>query len=131
MRSLNRRAFVGHVVALGVLPLLQACAPAAPAAPTAAPAPKPTEAPKPAAAPPTTAPAPTAAAPAPTAAPTIAPAVKATAPSGQPVAGGVLRSTLGAEPTTLDPHKLNTLFDRDVSDAMFDALIDDDTLDGL
>jgi peptide/nickel transport system substrate-binding protein len=131
MRSLNRRAFVGHVVALGVLPLLQACAPAAPAAPTAAPAPKPTEAPKPAAAQPTTAPAPTAAAPAPTAAPTTAPAVKPTAPAGQPVAGGVLRSTLGAEPTTLDPHKLNTLFDRDVSDAIFDALIDDDTLDGI
>jgi peptide/nickel transport system substrate-binding protein len=131
MRSLNRRAFVGHVVALSVLPLLQACAPAAPAAPTAAPAPKPTEAPKPAAAQPTMAPAPTAAAPAPTAAPTTAPAVKPTAPAGQPVAGGVLRSTLGAEPTTLDPHKLNTLFDRDVSDAIFDALIDDDTLDGI
>ncbi|HEY3058582.1 MAG TPA: ABC transporter substrate-binding protein [Chloroflexota bacterium] len=57
--------------------------------------------------------------------------MKPTAPAGQPVAGGVLRSTLGAEPTTLDPHKLNTLFDRDVSDAMFDALIDDDTLDGI
>jgi peptide/nickel transport system substrate-binding protein len=129
MSSLNRRAFVGHVVALSVLPLLQACAPPTPAAPT--PAPKPTEAPKPAAAPPTTAPAPTVAAPAPTAPPTTAPALKPTAPAGQPVAGGVLRSTLGAEPTTLDPHKLNTLFDRDVSDAMFDALIDDDTLDGL
>jgi ABC-type transport system substrate-binding protein len=68
---------------------------------------------------------------APTVAPTTAPAVKPTAPAGQPVAGGTLRATLGAEPTTLDPHKLGTLFDRDVSDAMFDALVDDDTLDGI
>jgi len=134
MSTINRRAFVGRLVALSVVPLLQACAPAAPAAPTAAPAAKPTEAPNPAA---TAAPAPTAAAKAPTTAaapttaPTTAPAVKPTAPAGQPVSGGVLRSTLGAEPTTVDPHKLNTLFDRDVSDAMFDALIDDDTLDGI
>ncbi len=129
MSTINRRAFVGRLVALSVVPLLQACAPAAPAAPTAAPAAKPTEAPNPAA---TTAAAkaPTTAA-APTTAPTTAPAVKPTAPAGQPVSGGVLRSTLGAEPTTVDPHKLNTLFDRDVSDAMFDALIDDDTLDGI
>jgi len=126
---MNRRAFVGRLVALSVVPLLQACAPAAPAAPTAAPAAKPTEAPNPAA-PTAAAKAPTTAA-APTTAPTTAPAVKPTAPAGQPVSGGVLRSTLGAEPTTVDPHKLNTLFDRDVSDAMFDALIDDDTLDGI
>ncbi len=129
MSTMNRRAFVGRLVALSVVPLLQACAPAAPAAPTAAPAAKPTEAPNPAA-PTAAAKAPTTAA-APTTAPTTAPAVKPTAPAGQPVSGGVLRSTLGAEPTTVDPHKLNTLFDRDVSDAMFDALIDDDTLDGI
>ncbi len=129
MSTINRRAFVGRLVALSVVPLLQACAPAAPAAPTAAPAAKPTEAPNPAA-PTAAAKAPTTAA-APTTAPTTAPAVKPTAPAGQPVSGGVLRSTLGAEPTTVDPHKLNTLFDRDVSDAMFDALIDDDTLDGI
>jgi peptide/nickel transport system substrate-binding protein len=135
MSTLNRRAFVGRIVALSVVPLLQACAPAAPAAPTAVP--KPTEAPKPAAAA-TSAPVATAAPaakptepPKPAAAPTTAPAVKATAPAGQPVAGGTLRTTLGAEPTTLDPHKLGTLFDRDVSDAMFDSLIDDDTLDGI
>jgi len=129
MSTINRRAFVGRLVALSVVPLLQACAPAAPAAPTAAPAAKPTEAPNPAA-PTAAAKAPTTAA-APTTAPTTAPAVKPTAPAGQPVSGGVLRSTLGAEPTTVDPHKLNTLFDRDVSDAMFDTLIDDDTLDGI
>jgi peptide/nickel transport system substrate-binding protein len=121
MSTLNRRAFVGRIVAFSVVPLLQACTPAAPAAPTSAPAPKPTTAPAPA----------TAAAVAPTTPPTTAPAVKPTVPAGQPVLGGILRSTLGAEPTSLDPHKINTLFDRDVADAMFDALIDDDTLDGI
>src|SRR5947208_1491283 len=111
MGSMNRRAFVGRIVALSVVPLLQACAPAAPAAPTAGPATKPTEAPKPAAT--TAAPAPTAVAKAPTTAaapttaPTTAPAVKPTAPAGQPVSGGILRSTLGAAPTTVDPHKIN------------------------
>jgi peptide/nickel transport system substrate-binding protein len=121
MSTLNRRAFVGRIVAFSVVPLLQACTPAAPAAPTSAPAPKPTTAPAPT----------TAAAVAPTTPPTTAPAVKPTVPAGQPVLGGILRSTLGAEPTSLDPHKINTLFDRDVADAMFDALIDDDTLDGI
>jgi peptide/nickel transport system substrate-binding protein len=137
MTTLNRRAFVRRLAtaaaALGAVPLLQACAPAAPASPTAAPAAKPTEAPKPTvAAAATTAPAakPTEP-PKPAAAPTTAPAVKPATPAGQPVAGGTLRTTLGAEPTTLDPHKLGTLFDRDVADAMFDALIDDDTLDGI
>jgi peptide/nickel transport system substrate-binding protein len=129
MSTLNRRAFVGRIVAFSVVPLLQACTAAAPAAPTSAPAPKPTTAPAPK---PTAAPAPTtAAAVAPTTPPTTAPAVKPTVPAGQPVLGGILRSTLGAEPTSLDPHKINTLFDRDVADAMFDALIDDDTLDGI
>lgn len=138
MIRLSRRGFVARAGALaasvGLLPILEACAPAAPPAaptsapaPTAAPAAKPTSPPKPAAAP-TSAPSPAAAA---VAKPTAAPASPTTAAAGQPVMGGTLRATLGAEPTTLDPHKLNTLFDRDVSDALFDALIDDDTLEGL
>jgi peptide/nickel transport system substrate-binding protein len=49
----------------------------------------------------------------------------------EPVAGGTLRATLGAEPDTLDPHAGNTLFDRDVWDALYDALIDDDTSQGV
>jgi peptide/nickel transport system substrate-binding protein len=128
----SRRALLGRIgllsAGIGLLPLLEACAPAAPpaatAAPTAAPAAKPTDAPKPAAptALPTVPPAPK---------PTTAPATPAAATAGAPVAGGTLRVTLGAEPTTLDPHKLGTLFDRDVSDALFDALIDDDTLEGV
>lgn len=60
-------------------------------------------------------------------APTTAAASPVASPAAKGVPGGVLRATLGAEPTTLDPHKLSTLFDRDVSDAMFDALVDDDT----
>jgi peptide/nickel transport system substrate-binding protein len=48
-----------------------------------------------------------------------------------PAAGGTLRTTLGAEPDTLDPHVGNTLFDRDVWDALYDALIDDDTSQGI
>lgn len=34
-----------------------------------------------------------------------------------------MRVTLGAEPTTLDPAKTNTLFDADVHDAIFEGLI--------
>jgi peptide/nickel transport system substrate-binding protein len=132
----SRRALLGRLgllsAGIGLLPLLEACAPAAPAAPTSAPAAKPTEAPKPAA-PTAAATAAPAAAPTtpPAAKPTTAPATPVAAAAGTPVAGGTLRVTLGAEPTTLDPHKLGTLFDRDVSDALFDALIDDDTLDGV
>lgn len=57
--------------------------------------------------------------------------VASPAPSAQGVPGGTLRATLGAEPTTMDPHKGNTLFDRDVWDQLFDALIDDDFLSGV
>ncbi|MEA2529011.1 MAG: peptide/nickel transport system substrate-binding protein [Thermomicrobiales bacterium] len=49
----------------------------------------------------------------------------------EPVAGGTLRTTLGAEPNTLDPHIGNTLFDRDVADALYDGLIDDDASQGV
>lgn len=55
----------------------------------------------------------------------------APAPSaGRPSTGGVLRTTLGAEPTTLDPHRAVSLFDYDVKDAIFSPLISDDFLDG-
>src|SRR5262249_40879910 len=40
--------------------------------------------------------------------------------------GGTLRVTLGAEPDTLDPHKGSTLFDIQVFNALYDALINDD-----
>lgn len=53
----------------------------------------------------------------PGASPTATPAA-----AGQPVPGGILRVTLGAEPTTLDPAKSSTLFDADVHDAMFEGL---------
>ncbi len=48
----------------------------------------------------------------------------------KPSTGGVLRTTLGAEPTTLDPHQSRTLFDFDVKDALFDGLLDDDFTGG-
>lgn len=64
-----------------------------------------------------------------------APAAGAPAPSpaqapARPSTGGVLRSTLGAEPTTLDPHRAQSLFDYDVKDSMFAALLSDDFTDG-
>ncbi|MGQ0551351.1 MAG: ABC transporter substrate-binding protein [Armatimonadota bacterium] len=63
------------------------------------------------------------------------PASGAPAPSpaqapARPSTGGVLRTTLGAEPTTLDPHQSRTLFDFDVKDALFDGLLDDDFTEG-
>src|SRR3990172_13268157 len=48
----------------------------------------------------------------------------------KPSTGGVLRTTLGAEPTTLDPHQSRTLFDYDVKDALFDGLLEDEFTDG-
>jgi peptide/nickel transport system substrate-binding protein len=45
--------------------------------------------------------------------------------------GGTLRVTLGAEPDTIDPHKGDTLFDIDVFNALYDALINDDFSDGV
>ena len=133
---LTRRRFVTRLAlaaaSAGLLPTLNACAPAAPAPATPAPkAPEPTQAAKPTAAPAaaTTAPATPAAAPATQAPPAIQPTPAAAA--GQPVPGGSFRATLGAEPTTVDPHAGNTLFDVDVRVAMFDALIEDDTLDGV
>jgi peptide/nickel transport system substrate-binding protein len=59
-----------------------------------------------------------------------APAPAPAAAPLRPSAGGVLRSTLGAEPTTLDPHRAVSLFDYDVKDAVFSPLISDDFLDG-
>lgn len=146
---LTRRSFVTRAAWLasgtGLLPLLSACggSPAPTAAMGASTVPATSAAPQAAAA--TTAP--TAAAPTSTTAkaattgagspapatvavtPTkaAAPATAAASPAAKGVPGGILRATLGAEPTTLDPHKLSTLFDRDVSDAIFDALVDDDT----
>jgi len=137
---LSRRAFVlrcGAIAAsLGVVPLLQACSSAAPPAATSAPAAAPTAAPKPSSA---------VAAPAASAAPAIKPSASA-APSPSaaaaaqiaPVtaaapgtAGGTLRVTLGAEPTTLDPAKSSTLFDSDVHDALFDGLFSNDVYDPI
>jgi peptide/nickel transport system substrate-binding protein len=54
-----------------------------------------------------------------------APAVEGT-PAVTGVPGGTLRVTLGAEPDTLDPHKGDTLFDIQVFNALYDALINDD-----
>jgi peptide/nickel transport system substrate-binding protein len=55
------------------------------------------------------------------------PVLAAPAPApARPTPGGLVRCTLGAEPTTLDPHKSSTLFDFDVKDAIFDGLLDDD-----
>ena len=63
------------------------------------------------------------------------PAAGAAAPSpaqapARPSTGGVLRTTLGAEPTTLDPHRVVSLFDYDVKDAIFSPLISDEFTDG-
>lgn len=106
---LSRRAFVlraGAIAAsLGLVPLLEACAPSAPPAGTSAPT-QPTAAPKPTAA---------AAAPAAPAAPTTAPAAPAapgtpaakatSAPAGeQPVTGGQLIIGLQADPSPLNPN---------------------------
>jgi len=51
-------------------------------------------------------------------------------PPARPTPGGVLRVTLGAEPTTLDPHRSSTLFDFHVKDAIFDGLLEDDFTQG-
>ena len=59
-----------------------------------------------------------------------APAPAAAPAPARPSTGGVLRTTLGAEPTTLDPHQSRTLFDFDVKDALFDGLLDDDFTEG-
>jgi ABC-type transport system substrate-binding protein len=128
----TRRRFLYLALGMSGGGLLAACSQSAPAAPTAAPAtaaPKPTSAPAPAAA----------ASPAasPAAAPSVAPAVVASpsaaaaapAAAGQP--GGTLRTTLGAEPGTLDPAKSNTLFDADVHDAMFEGLFSNRVYDPI
>ena len=132
---LSRRHFVlrlgGAAGALGLVSLLDAaCAPAAPVSTaTSAPA---TTAPKP-----TTAPAvsPAAASASPAASPAAKPASSPAAspvasPSAAPavaarpgVPGGILRTTLGAEPTTLDPHKRTSLFDADVHTALYVGLV--------
>lgn len=62
--------------------------------------------------------------------PPVAGAPAAPPAPARPSPGGVLRCTLGAEPTTLDPHKSATLFDFDVKDALFDGLLDDDFTEG-
>ena len=133
---LSRRHFVLRLGAaagsLGFISLLDAaCAPAAPPpAATAAPA----AAPKPTTAPAAASPAVVSASPA--ASPAVKPAaspaaVAAPSPSAAPAAaaalpgvpGGTLRTTLGAEPTTLDPHKRTSLFDADVHCALFVGLV--------
>jgi peptide/nickel transport system substrate-binding protein len=48
----------------------------------------------------------------------------------KPSTGGVLRTTLGAEPTTLDPHRAQSIFDYDVKDALFSSLVSDDFIEG-
>jgi peptide/nickel transport system substrate-binding protein len=133
---LSRRHFVlrlgGAAGSLGLISLLDAaCAPASPAVPTAASAPAPA-APKPSTAP-AASPAVASASPAasPVAKPAASPAASPVAsPSPAPVAaarpgipGGSLRSTLGAEPTTLDPHKRTSLFDADVHCALYIGLV--------
>lgn len=74
---------------------------------------------------PTKAPAATSATAAPVAA--TAPTVTTGAAATEPVYGGELRATLGAEPQTMDPHKTTTLFSNDVRANIFDGLVDNDT----
>src|SRR5262245_38536606 len=52
-------------------------------------------------------------------------------PEAPGVPGGTLRVTLGAEPDSLDPHIGATLFDIDVYNALYDALINDDISEGV
>jgi peptide/nickel transport system substrate-binding protein len=59
-----------------------------------------------------------------------APSPAAAAAPARPSTGGVLRTTLGAEPTTLDPHRAQSLFDYDVKDSMFAALLSDEFTEG-
>src|SRR6266568_3425696 len=133
---LSRRYFVlrmaGAAGSLGLISLLDACAPAAPAVPTATLAPAPA-APKPTTAP-AASPAVVSASPAaspvakpaasPAASPVASPSAAAVAAAAaQGIPGGTLRTTLGAEPTTLDPHKRTSLFDADVHCALFVGLV--------
>jgi ABC-type transport system substrate-binding protein len=116
--------------ALGVVPLLQACLSAAPPAATTAPALTSAAVPPAASAAPSVKPSPaTAASPSPAGATGQASPVAAAAPGGTP--GGTLRVTLGAEPTTMDPSKSNTLFDANVHDALFDGLFSNDIYDPI
>lgn len=143
-RWTRRRFLVGALGVAGLVPLLSACAqtPAAPAAKPAEPA-KPAEAPKPteAAAKPTEAPAaaaeaakpaaPAAAAPAATTAPaapaaTTAPAQAASTAGGGPTRGGSLKTTLGADPGTLDGHVISTIFGISVVDMLSPGLVTED-----
>src|SRR5207237_653644 len=93
--QLTRREFAARLAAFAsatcLMPILNACGPTAPSSPAAEPA-------KSSAAP--AAPASPAAAPAAPAAPAASPAA-----AGQPVPGGTLRTTLQAEPNSIDPHR--------------------------
>ncbi|MBV9599905.1 MAG: hypothetical protein JOZ87_24025 [Chloroflexi bacterium] len=138
----TRRRFLYLVALASGGGLLAACSQAAPpaAAPTSAP---PAAAPKPPTPPAAGAASPSPAA-SPAAAPSVSPAVVAspspassTAPSagGAPAAagqpGGTLRTTLGAEPGSLDPARSNTLFDADVHDSMFEGLFSNRVYDPI
>jgi peptide/nickel transport system substrate-binding protein len=147
-RVTRRRFLIGTLTTVGLVQVLSACAPAS------APAAKPTEAAKPAApaaaatpasAPPTSAPAaaakPTeaskpadAAKPAEAAKPTEAakPAEKpvaatTTAPApGKPVRGGSLKTTIGADPGTMDAHVGATIFAYSILDSINPGLVVED-----
>jgi ABC-type transport system substrate-binding protein len=133
----TRRRFLYLVGLVSGGGLLAACSPAAPApaAPTSAPAaaPKPTTPQTGAAASPASSPsgaasvAPSVVA-SPSASSVTAPAAAAV-PAGQP--GGTLRTTLGAEPGSLDPARSNTLFDADVHDSMFEGLFSNRVYDPI
>ncbi len=99
-RRMSRRALLKSLAVVAALPLVQACAPAAPAPPTAAPAPaKPTSAP--AAAPPVAA--------APTPIPTAVTKPAATgvlrAPEPNPKRGGTLKVAVGVTTPHFDIHQ--------------------------
>ena len=135
-RRIARRELVAGAAALvasaGLAPILGACGPSAATPTTGAPTAAPTTAAAPTIAPTRAAVASPAAGATPARASAASPAASpATSPAAQGVPGGTLRATLGAEPTTLDPHKSSTLFDRDVADALYAALIDDDVLEGV
>ncbi len=125
-RWTRRRFLIGALTTMGVVPVLAACTPSAPAA-------KPTEAAPAAPAAPGATPAPTATAAAtavskpaeaakPAAAATTAPATS----TGTPVRGGTLKTTIGADPGTLDAHVTSTIFAYSVVDSISNTLVAED-----
>jgi ABC-type transport system substrate-binding protein len=107
-RRTRRRFLVGTLTTAGLIPLLSACAPAS--APTTKPPPTSGQAEDARPAVPT--------APAPTSGPATA--------VGTPVRGGALKTTIGADPGTLDAHVTSTIFAYSVVDSITNTLVAED-----